>query len=196
MDLRYKEVQFDGRFVKENVYRKMAPSPETDEAWDKLGIGYNQVRLPEALAVKAGITRNHTRIKAKYGGGYPVFVEGLHQLHCLNLVRKSLWYNYEHYHGAHEVEFSDSDKVIYWHVSHCLDIIRQRLMCTMDTSVFGSVWVDRNDPRPFTDFNTKHVCRDFEQIREWAEDHQLGDDTPEDFLELPGEDVYVWDVAP
>jgi hypothetical protein len=69
-------------------------------------------------------------------------------------------------------------------------------MCTVDISVFGSVWVDRNDPQPFTDFNTKHICRDFDQVKEWADNHQIADDLPEDFLERPNEDVYVWNLAP
>ena len=39
VQLNYKEVEFDGRFVKENVYRHKAPSPETDKAWEALSIG-------------------------------------------------------------------------------------------------------------------------------------------------------------
>jgi hypothetical protein len=80
--------------------------------------------------------------------------------------------------------------------AHCLDFIRQRLMCTMDIGVFGSVWVDRTDPRPFVDFNTKHVCRNFEEIKEWAQGHQVEEQLPEDFWELPGDDVYIWEAAP
>ena len=41
------------------------------------------MRLPEHMAKSAGLTKNHIRIKEKYGGGYPVNVEGLHHLHCL-----------------------------------------------------------------------------------------------------------------
>lgn len=29
---------------------------------------------------------NHARVKEEYGGGIPVFVEGMHQLHCLVFV--------------------------------------------------------------------------------------------------------------
>jgi hypothetical protein len=79
---------------------------------------------------------------------------------------------------------------------HCRDFIRQRLICTMDIGVFGSVWVgNRSDMHTFTDFNTKHVCRNFDQIREWARLNQM-QGQPEDFLELPGEDVKVSEFAP
>lgn len=41
------------------------------------------VVVSDALAAKSGLGKNHVRVKEEYGGGYPVFVEGLHQLHCL-----------------------------------------------------------------------------------------------------------------
>jgi hypothetical protein len=41
------------------------------------------VVIPDSLAAKTGLTKDHVRIKEKYGGGYPVLVEGMHQLHCL-----------------------------------------------------------------------------------------------------------------
>jgi hypothetical protein len=71
-------------------------------------------------------------------------------------------------------------------------------MCTVDIGVFGSVWVDKSDPRPFTDFNTKHTCRNFKQIQAWAKERQSEDveKLPDDFWEPIGDDVYVWDVAP
>jgi hypothetical protein len=74
--------------------------------------------------------------------------------------------------------------------------VRQRLMCTVDTDVFGSVWVNRTNPSPFVDFNTKHVCKNFDAVRDWAERHQIPKDLPQDFWEMPGEDIKVWDVAP
>jgi hypothetical protein len=41
VDVRYHEVQFDGRFVQENAYRSQpeAGLPGVDEAWEALGIG-------------------------------------------------------------------------------------------------------------------------------------------------------------
>ncbi|KAK0620542.1 hypothetical protein B0T14DRAFT_586967 [Immersiella caudata] len=196
--MRYHEVRFDGRFADANVFRGEPPSPEVDKAWESLGVGYRPVMISDDKAYRSGLTTNHTRRNSKYGGGYPVYVEGLHQLHCLNLLRKSLYYNYEYYHTQGKGPFSDPDKVLHWHVSHCVDFIRQRLMCDVDIGVFGSVWVNRTDPRPFVDFNTRHVCRDFEAVRAWAERHQVddGDGLPGDFWEPIGEGTYVWDVAP
>jgi Mycotoxin biosynthesis protein UstYa len=64
-------------------------------------------------------------------------------------------------------------------------------MCNVDIGVFGSVWVhgkltERSlGLRPFVDFNTQHVCRDFDAIRSWAEEHQQPEEPPHDFLEVP-----------
>ncbi|KAG9571546.1 hypothetical protein KCU79_g41, partial [Aureobasidium melanogenum] len=59
------------------------------------------------------------------------------------------------------------------HYTHCLDILRQQIMCTADTGVFGQWWV--KDIGPFVDFNTKHKCKNFEDIRVWAEKKQVRD---------------------
>jgi hypothetical protein len=38
INISYDIVQFDGRFVKENIYRQKA-GPEVDAAWEALGVG-------------------------------------------------------------------------------------------------------------------------------------------------------------
>ena len=42
-------------------------------------------------------------------------------------------------------------------LGHCLDILRQQLMCSADFGVFGQLWI--KDVGPFVDFNTKHKCK-------------------------------------
>ncbi|KAN0089749.1 protein of unknown function (DUF3328) domain containing protein [Hyaloscypha variabilis] len=195
INISYNLVEFDGRFTKENVFRQGA-GPEVDEAWKSLGVEYRPILLPDQLAVNSGLDKNHVHRKPELGGGYPVFMEGMHQLHCLNLVRKSLYYNYEYYSKQGEGAFSDSPRTLRFHVSHCLDILRQRLMCTTDTGIFGSVWVNRSNPHSFVDFNTKHVCKNFDEIRSWAERNQMPKTLSKDIWELPGDDVYVWDKTP
>ncbi len=70
-------------------------------------------------------------------------------------------------------------------------------MCTVDTSVFGGVWVNRTHPYPFVDFNTDHKCKNFEAIRSWAERNQMPDRVlPDSDWELPTGDVYVWEKEP
>ena len=90
--------------------------------------------MPEGEAARrSDLNKDHARRAKKYGGGIPVYVEGFHQLHCLDLLRKGLYYNYEYYHSRGEGAFGDPEYIQRYHVSHCLDFLRQRLMCDFDT---------------------------------------------------------------
>ncbi len=55
---------------------------------------------------------------------------------------------------------------------HCIDMIRQRLTCTADIGLVTAVWVDGYS-EPYPDFSTRHQCRDFDKIRDWALDQAL-----------------------
>jgi hypothetical protein len=46
-------------------------------------------------------------------------------------------------------------------------------MCTTDTAVLGQVWWNPEEPQAYTDFNTRHICRNFDDVRAWAEKQQL-----------------------
>lgn len=76
-----------------------------------------------------------------------------------------------------------------------MDIIRQQLMCTVDIGVMGQVWFQparAERPEAYVDFNTEHVCRNFEDVRKWAKGRQIPSEVPFDFLEPPkaGDRVY------
>jgi len=188
----YKDVQYNGSFFHETIYRR-DPSPEVDAAWTALGVDYRPLRLPESEAQQSGIALDQVKIKSKYGGGYPANVEGLHHLHCLNLLRQSLHYNYEYYKDLGHGAFKNEESIVKVHVTHCLDILRQQLMCTVDTGVLGQVWVSPSKPTTFVDFNTAHMCKNYDAIRQWAEERQLPEQSPNDFLEPPkaGDRIYA-----
>jgi hypothetical protein len=60
-------------------------------------------------------------------------------------------------------------------------------MCSVDIGVLGQVWWDKNQPTAYPDFNTQHTCRNFENVRQWAEQHQAPkpEDLPPDYLLMP-----------
>lgn len=80
--------------------------------------------------------------------------------------------------------------------AHCLDIVRQQLMCIADTAVLGQVWWDKSEPKAFVDFNTQHKCKNFEAMRKWAEVRQLPDEVAEDFLEPPSDWDHIHEDIP
>ncbi|KAH9215776.1 hypothetical protein DL95DRAFT_388397 [Leptodontidium sp. 2 PMI_412] len=197
VDNNYHMVRFNGSFMKENVFRLPGgPDSEVDAAWESLGIDYRSVAIPTSEAPKSGLKPDQVQISPKYGGGFPANVEGLHHLHCLNLVRKSLYYNIDYYREQGKGAFVNEDNIVQFHVSHCLDIIRQQLMCTPDTGLLGQIWWDREYPQAFVDFNTEHKCKDFEGIRRWAEERQIPEETPEDFLRPPQVGDFIYESIP
>jgi len=77
-----------------------------------------------------------------------------------------------------------------------MDIVRQQLMCQVDTAVLGQVWTQVSEDKPpsaFVDFNTLHTCKNFEAVRAWAEVRQLPESPPPDYLEppKPGDRIYT-----
>ena len=67
-------------------------------------------------------------------------VEGLYHLHCLNLLRQSLYFNYAYYSSRGRKPFGDPPDLLKVHVTQCLDILRQQLMCTVDIGIMGQIW--------------------------------------------------------
>lgn len=80
--------------------------------------------------------------------------------------------------------------------AYCLDVLRQQLMCTVDTGVVGQVWMYPENPEPQADLNTRHKCKNFNDIRKWAEDNQLPENPPDDFLQQPGPGDLIYKRMP
>lgn len=57
--------------------------------------------------------------------------------------------------------------------AHCIDTIRQVLMCNVDTRLMGQVWYDKEHPRPFPDFSTRHTCKNYDVVRSWAKEREV-----------------------
>ncbi|CAI6092891.1 unnamed protein product [Clonostachys chloroleuca] len=165
----YRTHTFDGSFMDENIYRQQG-SPEVDAAWEALGVDS-----------RAGIISREDGLASGLDSSF-------------NLLRKSLYFNYDHYKVLGQHAFKNEEPILRRHVTHCLDTIRQVLMCNVDTAVLGQVWANPNNPKAFPDFNTKHVCKNYESVRKWAESIQAPpyDQVPEDFLETPrSEDILL-----
>ncbi|KAL0943163.1 tat pathway signal sequence [Colletotrichum truncatum] len=185
VDVKYDWKSFNGSFLEEDVYRQQG-SPEVDAAWEALGVDYRAGVISIEDGLKSGLDMSFVRRSEKYGAGFFVNVEGMHHLHCLNLVRKALFFNYDYYKKLGTHAFKNDDNIVKVHVSHCLDTVRQVLMCNFDTGVLGQVWAN-DPPQPFPDFHTKHMCKNYEELRQWAEDLQapLAETLPNDYSVPP-----------
>lgn len=69
-------------------------------------------------------------------------------------------------------------------------------MCMPDTGVLGQVWWDPQAPKAFVDFNTEHKCKNFDAIRQWAEERQIPAQVANDFLQPPKEGDTIYEEIP
>ncbi|KAG2063641.1 hypothetical protein BDR04DRAFT_1062618 [Suillus decipiens] len=163
-------VRFNGTLDFPSIYRG-PPSPEIDAAWTRIARDVRPTRMSLEEIIKAGEVDSPSKVKYpdKFGGGFMVAMESPHQLHCLNLLRKSSWR--EHY-APTDISFQDKPRVIRMHLDHCIEMIRQTIMCNADVTLITWDWVEGHDI-PYPNFNTLHQCRDYEKILDWSTKHAM-----------------------
>ncbi|KAH8882946.1 hypothetical protein GQ53DRAFT_664950 [Thozetella sp. PMI_491] len=168
-------IKFQGRLYAPSQYRG-TPEKSIDDAWARytqspwfdggsvvLGVAEDDIRRSR----KAGDDEwfNSTvRLDERNGGGHMATLEVFHQMHCLDEIRR---YTYPEYYqretGHHLREHVVSD--------HCIDMIRQVLMCHADTGLVVFHWTEERDAAT-PDFSTWHQCRNPEEILQWAREHE------------------------
>ncbi|KAH8813398.1 hypothetical protein DL96DRAFT_1424353, partial [Flagelloscypha sp. PMI_526] len=128
-------------------------SDEADKAWRNLYDG-TFIRISKSDAARLP---NRTYPIADEPGYYIAQLDVFHQLHCLNTIRKTL--NPERYVGDLNLEEE--------HVRHCIDSIRQSLMCMSDISTIVWQW---NEEKKSVQGKTSiaHSCRNFDKLQKWT----------------------------
>ncbi|KAI9038103.1 oxidase ustYa family protein [Aspergillus affinis] len=147
------------------------PSDEIDQLWkDSYVRGLNTY----VTADEAGPLLEET-LRVPVPGReneFMVVLDVFHQLHCLDVIRQS-WYPKRYGRGMYHPN-GTLDYCQWLHYDHCLDQIRQALMCAADTSVVFFEWSKQsNASRPRVD--NLHTCRDFDKIKDWAFDRDIGE---------------------
>ncbi|KAE9377295.1 hypothetical protein N431DRAFT_542655 [Stipitochalara longipes BDJ] len=150
-------------------------SNETEEMWNWVTVDIgDQMITPEELKL---VNKPETSIKTKDPKtgkeGYRIGLEVFHQLHCLNLIRKSTFREY--YDGKDDFAGKD-EKTIRGHLDHCLEMLRMNIMCQVDIGVITFHELADKPGDPWPDFSTLHVCRDFDAVRSWAIENTVAND--------------------
>lgn len=97
-------------------------------------------------------------------GQYLASLDVFHQLHCVDLLRKAL---HREYYDAHEGSFAGApEAVVQGHLEHCVETLRQTIMCHGDISLLTYNWVEGRD-MPYPNFNTLHTCKKWETLTRW-----------------------------
>ncbi|KAI0964835.1 hypothetical protein F4678DRAFT_367028 [Xylaria arbuscula] len=129
------------------------PSDELDRRWRSLIRGQAvDLRGQEADSV-ADITYQ------KPGGWYLTGPDSFHQLHCLDVLRRSLRPDY--------YTPPNPEPVHTMHVEHCIDYLRQGVMCAADLTMIPVQWSTKRD-RILQNTEVVHTCRNFDKIHEWT----------------------------
>ncbi|KAI9711040.1 MAG: hypothetical protein M1820_002478 [Bogoriella megaspora] len=164
------------------------PSEDVDRQWrDLLRVG--KIAISENELQKVGAPAHSVQLPPESGGGYLAYLEGHHHLHCLYLLYQSL---HEDYYSSHSVVWDMPllERVDHW--DHCIDFLRQYVMCNAETNVVTHLWVgDSDEPAPM-DRNPRK-CRDWNRIHQWQLDRQAP--APTKPLKKP-KDAFVYEVLP
>lgn len=64
-------------------------------------------------------------------------------------------------------------KALRMHTDHCIETLRLVLMCQSDVSIVLQKWSEEEPRRPEADFNSRHVCRNYGELKEWNRAHGL-----------------------
>ncbi|KAK8128699.1 hypothetical protein PG984_009807 [Apiospora sp. TS-2023a] len=141
---------------------KGPPTEEVEKAWyDIMKYGMISVSKEDIENV------HHPDWSAKFppqaGGGYIAATIGSHQLHCLHYIWQD---HYMDYFPKTQDKKQRVPEMYERHYEHCVDYIRQSLMCQFDTGIIPYNWVlDHENPTP--NANTHHTCVDWDALQEW-----------------------------
>ncbi|KAI5865342.1 hypothetical protein GGS23DRAFT_618392 [Durotheca rogersii] len=158
--LRRVDVVFSSGFGIQQSLFQGPPSETNNKLWESLyNFGISRVKAHEARQLP-----NKTLPVPDNEGGYIVQLSVFHLLHCLNLVRRGLY---------GEVDMTNKHDLLgIEHLDHCVDHIRQSIMCSADTAVLTFARQTPNG-RAKAVAEVLHGCRDFEAIQRWALQRQI-----------------------
>ncbi|KXT17370.1 hypothetical protein AC579_3842 [Pseudocercospora musae] len=104
------------------------PRREVDEAWSDL-LAPSMVEISK----REMHTMNKTSVKVKDSEGYVGYYEVFHQLHCLKRM-------YQMNYKEHYPDLLSSGRLTVPHWEHCLEVLRQGVMCKPDLTLNTVVW--------------------------------------------------------
>ncbi|KAK0511063.1 hypothetical protein JMJ35_006615 [Cladonia borealis] len=163
-----------------SVHKKFAnelslvPYPFSAEPSHKIALEFNKTFTESS----AQADRAWKDVMPPEGGffDYPSPGEGratfsvYHQMHCLNGIRKSYWTFVE---AALSGRVLRKDEIGHMaapaHVQHCIDFLRQSLMCKADTTIE----IRDEAIMGVKGFGVRHECVDWDRLIAWTARRQL-----------------------
>ncbi|KAI1372108.1 hypothetical protein F4677DRAFT_274637 [Hypoxylon crocopeplum] len=157
----------------------MGPSDELDTAWNTL-LQAIDIRVSSDELDTLGINKTN-RVQVN-GGDYLGSMGVYHHLHCLNNLRMVVHWDY------YEPKFADSpyrDHLDTPHSDHCINSLRQAVMCHANTDISTFEWVDEETPLHGKEqrMDAVSTCTKWDSLDNWVRQRRL---VPGKFTYRPG----------
>ncbi|EED12773.1 conserved hypothetical protein [Talaromyces stipitatus ATCC 10500] len=141
------------------------PREELENAWHDL-LKNDNIRVPIGYLDEKNLTTVYTKDHAEGIASLSIY----HSLHCLKKIKRMMFK--EHYYAnKDETSMAREEK----HADHCVEYIRESLMCQPDLSMVTFRWINNTaqhqDPAEFypTNFDVDiHRCADWQHLDQWA----------------------------
>ncbi|KAK8080941.1 hypothetical protein PG997_008759 [Apiospora hydei] len=136
------------------------PTPENDKAWDALIRPAYFNATVEELERAGESLDNVTRLT---GGGYLASIGVYHELHCVRQLRFYI-YKDRYYPNLSESE----EKYLQFHLDHCVESLREAIMCYGNTALISFYWDDPKASQPAAQSNARAKCAVWDSIEHWG----------------------------
>ncbi|OJD40411.1 uncharacterized protein BKCO1_100052 [Diplodia corticola] len=171
----YETVTFNNTKGAKTPY--VGAGPEADKAWEHVTMHMGDQMVDETDMAELNKPLDRLRVTdAKSGAsGWRMELAVVHQLHCLNLIRKFV--HRDHYEPLDHADLAVPEDKLTGHLDHCIEALRMKVMCEADVGVILYQEQPGDDGKLEPDYETQHVCRNWNKVREWAVTHKVADKT-------------------
>ncbi|KAF3807196.1 hypothetical protein GCG54_00008651 [Colletotrichum gloeosporioides] len=169
----YEQHDFESGLGVDNSGFTGLPTAEMEAKWERLSQVPGVIIPPDRVSylnrsVDQGFV---SAIHDSPSLGYIGVVEVFHHLHCLNMLRQYIWKDSYPQDITPSLLKSNSPEIARDHTSHCIDTLRQALMCTGDVTpylVYKKKDSEASEAPIREDFQASHKCRKFPKLLDWV----------------------------
>ncbi|KAK1850329.1 hypothetical protein CCHR01_07038 [Colletotrichum chrysophilum] len=158
--VRFQRAGFHDRRHNTNTLYEGPPNKQKEAAWDRLlSVGVVAIseqessRITNGTASAVGDSKKHI-----------VELEMFHQFHCLKWLHDQFWHLNAAVTASHKLD--DFPQRVN-HTDHCIDYLRQVIMCHGNITPITFEWIPDIDGY-IAHHSTAHMCRNFDAIFDWA----------------------------
>ncbi|KAI1177469.1 hypothetical protein F4777DRAFT_596650 [Nemania sp. FL0916] len=106
-------------------------------------------------------------------GGYAAGLGIGHNLHCVKKIKQFLFREIIYPNlSPGQAEFDE----LQFHADHCLDFLRQNVMCHLDYTLYSLYWGDQDPPALYHRYPQKQKCVNWDKVHGWMLDRAASSD--------------------